>query len=160
MSQQIICPVCGGNKAHQTSPQEYECEYCGATIKMKMPLMEQTVTTSRCRFCGGEIDSTARKCRHCGEWVQPISHPFTNPHAIAPKSTKSKTTAALLAILLGGWGIHEFYLGHTGLGILFLILWFCFSWTIFIPLVLCVISIIQGINYLCMSQEQFEAKYH
>jgi len=41
---------------------------------------------------------------------------------------KNPTTAVLLALFLGGLGIHKFYLGQTGLGILYLI----FCWT-YIP---------------------------
>lgn len=41
---------------------------------------------------------------------------------------KNPTTAVILALLLGGIGGHQFYLGHTALGILYLV----FSWT-FIP---------------------------
>ncbi len=41
---------------------------------------------------------------------------------------KSKSTAALLAFFLGGLGIHRFYLGQNGVGILYLL----FCWT-FIP---------------------------
>ena len=41
---------------------------------------------------------------------------------------KSNTTAVLLALFLGGLGIHKFYLGETGLGILYLL----FCWT-YIP---------------------------
>lgn len=22
-----------------------------------------------CRFCGGEVEPSAQKCRHCGEWL-------------------------------------------------------------------------------------------
>ncbi|MEF9880256.1 MAG: TM2 domain-containing protein [Acinetobacter sp.] len=31
---------------------------------------------------------------------------------------KSKTTALLLSVLLGGLGIDRFYLGYTGMGVL------------------------------------------
>lgn len=64
---------------------------------------------------------------------------------------KSKTTAAILAFFLGGLGIHRFYLGQTGMGILFLL----FCWT-GIP---SIIALIDFIRYLCMSDEEFQAKY-
>ena len=41
---------------------------------------------------------------------------------------KKPTTAVVLTLLLGGIGAHKFYMGQTGLGILYLL----FSWT-FIP---------------------------
>lgn len=65
---------------------------------------------------------------------------------------KSKTTAVVLALLLGGLGIHRFYLGQTGLGIVYLL----FSWTL-IPMV---ISLIDFIGFLCMSDEKFNRKYN
>jgi len=65
---------------------------------------------------------------------------------------KDKTTAAVLAFFLGGFGVHRFYLGQTGLGFLYLI----FCWT-FIPLI---ISFIDFIVFLTMSKEAFDAKYN
>ena len=47
---------------------------------------------------------------------------------------KSKTTAALLALFLGGLGIHRFYLDESSKGILYLV----FCWT-FIPSMIAVI---------------------
>ncbi|MGD0707431.1 MAG: TM2 domain-containing protein [Anaerolineaceae bacterium] len=38
---------------------------------------------------------------------------------------KDPTAAVLLALFLGGFGIHKFYLGQTGMGVLYLI----FCWT-------------------------------
>lgn len=65
---------------------------------------------------------------------------------------KSKTTAGILAILLGGLGAHKFYLDRALQGILY----FIFCWT-FIP---AVVSLVEGIIYLTMSDESFNAKYN
>ena len=40
---------------------------------------------------------------------------------------KNKTTALILAVLVGGLGIDRFYLGYTGLGILKLLTGGCFG---------------------------------
>lgn len=40
---------------------------------------------------------------------------------------KSKTTALVLSILLGGLGIDRFYLGYTGMGVLKLLTAGCFG---------------------------------
>lgn len=75
---------------------------------------------------------------------------FTNK--IEMRSNKSRVVAALLAFFLGGMGIHKFYLGRAGWGIIYLL----FSWTA-IPMIL---GFIEGIIYLCMSNKAFESKYN
>lgn len=72
-------------------------------------------------------------------------------HRLEKKHNRSKVVAGLLAILLGGIGVHKFYLGKPGWGLLY----FIFSWT-FIPAIL---GFIEGIIYLTMSDKAFEAKY-
>jgi len=74
------------------------------------------------------------------------------PHCGAVYGTsKSRITAALLALFLGGLGIHKFYLGKTMQGILYLV----FCWT-FIP---SFIAFIEFIIYLCSSDQSFAEKY-
>ncbi len=65
---------------------------------------------------------------------------------------KSKVAAAVLAILFGGIGVHKFYLGRTGAGVLYLL----FCWT-FIP---AVVGFVEGIIYLFMSDDEFNQKYN
>lgn len=65
---------------------------------------------------------------------------------------KNKIVAALLAFFLGGFGIHKFYLGRVGWGILYLL----FCWT-FIP---SFVSLIEAIYYLVMSDGNFNKKYN
>lgn len=82
---------------------------------------------------------------------------YQNPNYQAPNyqslnvSPKSKTAAGLLALFLGGLGIHYFYLGKPVPGIVFILL--CWTW---IPALL---AFIQGIIMLTMSQQQFDQKY-
>lgn len=40
---------------------------------------------------------------------------------------KSKTTALILSVLVGGLGIDRFYLGYTGMGVLKLLTGGCFG---------------------------------
>jgi TM2 domain-containing membrane protein YozV len=100
-----------------------------------------------CPFCKEEIKDDAIKCKHCGSML--VSEPQT-PGAVS-KSGKSKIAAGLFAILLGGLGIHKFYLGRIGWGIVYIL----FCWT-FIP---AIAGLIEGILYLTASDEEFEKKY-
>ncbi|OIK10208.1 TM2 domain-containing protein [Bacillus sp. MUM 13] len=65
---------------------------------------------------------------------------------------KNKVAAGVLGILLGNFGVHKFYLGKIGMGILYLV----FCWT-GIP---GIIGLIEGIIYLCKSDEEFNAQYN
>ena len=65
---------------------------------------------------------------------------------------RSKITAGILALILGGLGIHKFYLGKGGQGILYLI--FCWTW---IP---SIIAFVEGIIYLTMDEDKFDQKYN
>ena len=64
---------------------------------------------------------------------------------------KNKTTAALLALFLGGLGMHKFYLGKWVWGIVYLL----FCWT-FIP---SLVSLVEAIVLLVQSEDSFQAKY-
>ena len=65
---------------------------------------------------------------------------------------KDKTTAGVLALLLGGFGAHKFYLGQTGSGIVYLL----FCWTLIPALV----GFIEGISLLTMPQSAFDMRHN
>ncbi len=64
--------------------------------------------TKYCSNCGAEIDSKAEICPKCE--VRQTS-----------LTGKSKIVAGLLGIFLRGLGVHKFYLGEIGWGIVYLI---------------------------------------
>ncbi|MBC6995855.1 NINE protein [Neolewinella lacunae] len=63
---------------------------------------------------------------------------------------KDKNLAAVLAFFGGIMGLHRFYLGQVGLGILYII---------FAPLAW-LIGVIDAISFLSMDQQTFDAKYN
>ncbi len=66
--------------------------------------------------------------------------------------SEKKVTAGILAILLGGLGVHKFYLGYSTAGILQILISCCFGAG-------GVIGIIEGIIYLTKTDEEFDAIY-
>jgi TM2 domain-containing membrane protein YozV len=123
---------------------------------------------NKCPQCGASVDAYATECKYCGEsfapaaaqpapqaqYAQPqpqVVYVQQNTSGIDPGwPIKSKIAAGVLAILLGGLGIHKFYLGRTGMGILYLV----FCWTA-IPEI---IGVIEGIIYLTSSDHNFQVK--
>jgi len=68
-----------------------------------------------CAQCGAQLVDEAVVCPHCGCAVAPTK--TVDPNA----SPKSRLITLLLCIFVGGLGIHRFYVGKIGTGILFLL---------------------------------------
>lgn len=119
-----------------------------------------------CPQCGAPVDANAKKCEYCGAAVaqpqqtaqtqaQPQQVVYVQQNTVnnerANWPVKSKIVAGILALLLGGIGVHKFYLGQTTKGIVYLLL----CWT-YIPGIL---AFIEGIMILCSNDENFQIKY-
>lgn len=92
--------------------------------------------TKYCKYCGEIIDSDSIICSKCGKQVENPSSivinatPQSNANTTsAPVSVspKNKIVALILAILLGGLGIHRFYVGKIGTGIIWFLTAGCFG---------------------------------
>jgi TM2 domain-containing membrane protein YozV len=67
---------------------------------------------------------------------------------------KQKIVAGLLGILLGGLGVHHFYLGSTMAGVIELIATFVTCG------IASLVGLIEGILILVMSDADFDARYN
>jgi ribosomal protein L40E len=63
-----------------------------------------------CQVCGAMNPPGTTVCEKC--------YATTDPNAVY--SDKNRTTALILAVLLGFIGAHRFYVGKTGMGILYI----------------------------------------
>ncbi|HEY4016968.1 MAG TPA: TM2 domain-containing protein [Polyangiaceae bacterium] len=84
----------------------------------------------------------------------PTPHPaaFAYPQGLVRVANRSRVAAAMLAFLLGTFGIHKFYLGRPVAGLLYML----FFWT-FIPYLL---GLVDFIRLLVMSDHEFELTYN
>ena len=125
---------------------------------------------TNCPQCGAPVDAGSRQCKYCDAVLVQQAQQPVQPRYMAPSPNavvyvqqtpppphkplvprKSKLAAGLLAIFLGGIGVHHFYLGNWVLGILYLL----FCWT-YIP---AIVGLIEGIVYLVTDDIKFAAKH-
>jgi hypothetical protein len=71
-----------------------------------------------CQHCGAAMDPQDRFCRKCG-WDS-TGQVRQAPAVPANVSEKKRLAAALLCIFLGWLGVHRFYAGKVGTGLLWL----------------------------------------
>lgn len=105
-----------------------------------------------CPTCGHGVSDQAEFCPKCGAKLRNLSQVSNNQGSFPPANPtgKSKTTAGILAILLGGLGVHRFYLGQPIIGLICILA----CWT-YIPALL---GLIDGIMLLTQSEEDFQIK--
>lgn len=78
-----------------------------------------------CSNCGAEIDDKAVVCVKCGCAVSPTARTPVNA------SSKDWIATLLLCFFFGTFGVHRFYVGKVGTGILQLItMGACGIWTV------------------------------
>lgn len=116
-----------------------------------------------CVKCGAQVPDGINFCGNCGAPVQgampgqPNPPPqsyygYPQPVVRHPEADK-KLIAGLLGILLGGFGVHKFYLGYTQAGVIQLVLLFVTCGTFHF------IGLIEGILYLTKSDQEFVDTY-
>ena len=110
--------------------------------------MEHQPTESQsmmfCHGCAKPLHVSAVTCPSCGAPQR------KSAASTVDESEKNKVIAGVLALLLGGFGIHKFYTGAWGWGIVYIVL----CWT-YVP---ALVALGEGIRYLVLSKEEFARK--
>lgn len=145
MNEEIKCTNCGGDKFKLVGDNIFKCAYCGTTV---MANSEPTISQPP-QYAVPQPPQYAAP--QPSQYAAPQPPQYAAPQQ-QPREMKNKTTAALLALFLGAFGAHKFYLRQTGVGIIYLI----FFWA-YIP---GIIAFIEFIIFLTMSQEEFDRKYN
>jgi len=102
-----------------------------------------------CSECGNQVSDKAASCPKCGA---PLSgEAISNQQPLMVTPPKSRSLAIVLALFLGGLGIHKLYLNKPGWGVIYLI----FCWT-FIPAIL---GLLEAIIWLFTSEKTFQERY-
>lgn len=139
-----ICPQCGA----PIDPTAVECKFCGERLAVQQAAQQvQPQQTAQ------QVQPQQIYTQQPQIVIQQAAPQQVYVSAINPAwPVKSKVAAGILGIFLGGLGVHKFYMGQIGMGILYL----CFCWT-GIP---AIVGFIEGIIYLCSNDENFQLKHH
>jgi Predicted membrane protein len=139
------CPQCGAPVAPGTS----ECKYCGEIITTSVQPQNQQPAYQQPTY---QQSQNQQQTYQQQNYQQPAYSQQLYGDGIDPSwPIKSKVVAGILGIFLGGLGIHKFYLGKIGMGLLYLL----FCWTT-IP---AFIGFIEGIVYLASNDHNFQVKH-
>ena len=131
------------------------------------------MATLQCPNCNQQFttpfDAPQVQCPHCNAVVNNPAASYAAPqYAQAPQggvfdagpSGKSRGVFGLLAILVGAFGVHYFYVGKVMPGVVFLLCFLLGFILCGIPSMLVgICSLVQGIMAFTKTQEQFEATY-
>ena len=143
----LICPNC----AWEHLATALRCVHCNCklgavTPKSQSPVASQNISPKimeaiYCSSCGQHIAKEAAFCPGCGQPNKAMQgDQYIGGDSLTGVPVKSRIAAGLLALFVGGFGVHKFYCGQVGLGVIYLL----FFWT-FIP---AIIAFIEGIIYL------------
>ncbi len=97
------CPECGKQYSTQEKVSRVKCPYCGAETNVSYSEQEHTSYQEQWKQFGDQASAA-------------VDDVFSNG-----PSGKSRGVAGLLALFLGGLGLHYFYMNKTNAGVVFLL---------------------------------------
>lgn len=126
---------------------DVECPYCQTVYQATRP--DGSATSSKVRVPVPQDDEDRPSRRRRRDEEDEYDRPRKRKRSRRQNIESKKVAAGVLALLLGGWGIHKFYLGYTAAGIIQIVLTF----------ITCglggIIPLVEGIIYLTKSDDEF-----
>ena len=157
------CPSCGTDNPAEAA----FCGECGAAL----PVTQQTApvqqaapaqqrSTALLAYSPVTLPRSAAARYPFGQLGQPFGHFMGSfqPGTFTP--IRQRLTAAVLCLLLGPFGVHKFYTGQWGWGIVSLFLLLSLAWTGWIWGITYAAAIAEAILLFTMTDEDFQNKYH
>jgi ribosomal protein L40E len=89
-----------------------------------------------CEHCGAVIDKEAVVCPKCGVALGILKERLEKRKSLENASDKSRLVAILLCWFLGVFGVHRFYVGKIGTGILWVLTLGCLWIGVLVDLIL------------------------
>ena len=109
-----------------------------------------------CSNCGKEVNENAVICVNCGCSLEGTSNNqsvnVTINNNASGVSPKSRLVAFLLCTFLGGLGIHRFYVGKAGTGVLWLLTLGCLGIGSFVDWIMILCGSFKDNNGLVVSE--------
>lgn len=114
-----FCPFCG--TPHAQPQQPITCAACGQPVPLG---------AASCPYCGTPLLHSEQSQEQPSQ-SEPSSNyyppqpPYPQNYPTPPYEQKSRVAAGILGILLGAFGVHNFYLGFTGKAVAQLLITVC-----------------------------------
>lgn len=105
-------------------------------------------TLCKCPDCGKDVSKRAASCPNCGAPIavrQPMAaQPVQHVVAVPQRYPKSRAAYVVLALLVGATGVHNFYAGYVGRGLVQLAVLVTLGWLILPAVVLWIVAIVEA----------------
>ena len=125
------CPHCGANLSVRINQKRILCDYCDSVIMLNGTQANEDPEEAGYRFEKGRQRARQESAGYSegssgsgstgysyGQQERSTGYAYQGTNTIC--SPKSRLVALILCFFLGGFGVHRFYVGKIGTGILYL----------------------------------------